>query len=45
MTRVGVDVEGTLITIAVPATDLAGKPGDRVTLSWGPRALRTLETE
>ena len=45
MTRVGVDVDGKLITIAVPANELAGKPGDRVTLSWGPRALRTLESE
>jgi putative spermidine/putrescine transport system ATP-binding protein len=45
MSRVGVDVDGTLVTVAVPATELAGKPGDRVTLSWGPRALHTLESE
>jgi putative spermidine/putrescine transport system ATP-binding protein len=45
MSRVVVDVDGTLVTVAVPATELAGKPGDRVTLSWGPRTLHTLETE
>jgi putative spermidine/putrescine transport system ATP-binding protein len=43
--RVTIDVEGTMITVAVPASELAGKPGDRVTLSWGPRALQTLEAE
>ena len=43
--RVTIDVEGTLITVAVPASELAGKLGDRVTLAWGPRALHTLEAE
>jgi putative spermidine/putrescine transport system ATP-binding protein len=42
--RVVLDVDGILVTAAVPATELAGTPGERVTLSWGPRALHTLES-
>ena len=41
--RVSVDIDGTLINAAIPATELGGRLGERVTLSWGPKALHTLE--
>jgi putative spermidine/putrescine transport system ATP-binding protein len=43
VTRVSVDVDGTLITIVVPANEPSGKPGENVTLSWKPKAVHTLE--
>ena len=42
-TRVSVDVGGTLINVAVPASEPSAQPGERVTLSWKPKALHTLE--
>jgi hypothetical protein len=44
LTRVSIDVEGTLVNVAVPASQPTGRPGERVTLSWGPKALHTLES-
>ncbi len=44
VTRVIVDVDGTLISVVVPALELSARPGERVTLSWGPKALHTLES-
>jgi putative spermidine/putrescine transport system ATP-binding protein len=43
VTRVTVDVSGTLIGVAVPAGALPASQGERVTLSWRPDAPHPLE--
>jgi putative spermidine/putrescine transport system ATP-binding protein len=42
-TRVTVDVDGTPIVVVMPAGELAGNQGERVTLSWPPNAVHKLE--
>jgi putative spermidine/putrescine transport system ATP-binding protein len=42
ITRVSVDVAGTLINVIVPASEPPGQPGERVTISWKLRALHPL---
>jgi hypothetical protein len=31
--------------VAVPTSEFSGKPGERITLSWGSRAVIPLERE
>lgn len=42
ITRLSVDVAGTLINVIVPASEALGQVGERVTISWKPRALHPL---
>ncbi len=45
VTRVTVDVDGTSIGVAAPTAEFGARTGEKVTLSWPPRALNRLEPE
>ncbi len=45
VTRVTVDVEGTMVSVVVPAGALSARSGEKVTLSWRPEALHPLAPE
>jgi putative spermidine/putrescine transport system ATP-binding protein len=44
-TRVTVDIDGTSVGVVVPTGELGARTGERVTLSWRPRALNPLAAE